>query len=377
MKEVIETLSQRFERLKNPFSPEWLSEFSLLMEFIQNNTHTDTAIKSIEKEKQEAHVSLAKNLQSLFLDGKKCLQNVLQQIKNSDAESTFKPQIQALIETKVDKKKIADPFFKFETAYCDYIASFSGLLEGILKSNANAFVKGHATVDGNLQINLSFSPFLKSCSQDIEVLSGLRTKAIWGKWDLILQWEKWTKNGISPGNHPFKKNLFYHFESLKISEAVQCCGSFFQERLFNKKRAGISSEVCIKALELYLDKDDQYWIIAHFAGEDQNKKPFFIKKLQRSAQSYALLNLLLNTEAYSPLDFPRLTHTLGELEIKKELKKVFFSHSKFAGSLVQLGGIKYPIDASAIIEQLTSLEAEKKHLPGFKSAEYLIFKCNV
>lgn len=212
MKEVIEPLMQRLERLKDPFSNEWLSEFSLLMGFITTNTHTNLIIKSIGKEKQEAHVSLARNLQFLFRDGQACLQSILKQVKSLDARSAFKPQIQALIEAKVDRKKIADPIFKFEAAYFDYIASFSGLLEGILKSNANDFVKGHATVDGNLRINLSFSPFLKSCSQDIEILSGLRAKAIWGKWDLLLQWEKWTKNGISSGNIRLKKTCLTYLK---------------------------------------------------------------------------------------------------------------------------------------------------------------------
>jgi hypothetical protein len=243
MKEVKEILVQSLERLKGPFSNEWLSEFSLVMEFITANTHTNLVISLIEKEKQEAYASLTHNLKALFKDGKVCLQRILKQIKNLDTRATFKPQIQALLQAKIDLKKIADPFFKFETAYFDYIAGFSRLLEGISQNDANALVKNYATVDCNLNIDLSFSPFLKSCKHDVKILSGLRTKAIWSKWDLLLQWSEWTKNGISPGNQAFQENLSRMFTNLKISEAMQSCGSFLFGRLVNTQTVSIDSGI--------------------------------------------------------------------------------------------------------------------------------------
>lgn len=154
---------------------------------------------------------------------------------------------------------------------------------------------------------------------------------------------------------------------------MQCCGSFLQERLINMKVASASFEVCLKALELYLDRDEKYWIIAHLDGENQDKKPFFIKKLQRSTQSYDLLKLLLDIEPHSSIDFPRLSHTLGELEIKKEIKKVFFPHSNFAGSHIQLG-VEYPIKASVIMEQLSALQLERKHHHRFSWSDYFASK---
>jgi hypothetical protein len=81
-----------------------------------------------------------------------------------------------------------------------------------------------------------------------------------------------------------------------------------------------------------------------------DKEPFFIKKLQRSTRSYKLLKLLLDAEPYSIIDFPTLSHTLGELELKKELKKVFFPTDKFAGSMVQLGDINVEIDPAKVLE---------------------------
>ena len=370
MKEVNKILFQSLKRLKRPFSDEWLSEFSLLMEFVTTNTHTNLIINSIEKEKQEAYTPLTRNLKALFIDGQACLQRIQKQIKNPNTRTIFKPQIQTLLQAKVDHKKIADPFFKLETTYLDYIAGFSRLLEGILQSDANALVENYATIGCNQNIDPSFSPFLRSCKHDIEILSVLRTKAIWSKWDLLLQWTKWTKNGVSPGNQAFKENLSRMFTNLKISEAMQCCGSFLLGRLVNMKTADINSEVSLKALELFVDSDEKYWIIVHFGGEGNDKKPFFIKKLQRSTQSHDLLKLLMDTEPYSPIDFPKLTHTLGELQIKKEIKKVFFLHSKFVGPKVQLGEIEYPINTSAIMDQLSSIQAEKKHLSSFSWGDY-------
>jgi hypothetical protein len=370
MKEVNETISQRLKRQEKPFSNEWISEFSSLMEFVTANSHTHQVIASIAKEKKDAYASLIHNLQALLKDGKACLQSILKQIKNSDTRIIFKPQIQVLLETTVDPRRIADPMFKFETTYLNYIAGLSRLLEDISKSDASPLVKNYATIGPNLDINLSFSPFLRLCNHDVETLSGLRTKAIWSKWDLLLQWSEWTKNGISPGNHAFKENLSRMFKDLKISEAMQCCGSLFLEHLINMKPVNDNPGLSLKALELYMDKKEQYWIVAHFAGESNDKKPFFIKKLQRSTRSYDLLKLLLEIHPYSSVDFPTLSHTLGELEIKKELKKVFFPHSQFIGRKVALAESEEPIDTSIILAQLSSIVTGKKHIPHFNSWDY-------
>lgn len=123
------------------------------------------------------------------------------------------------------------------------------------------------------------------------------------------------------------------YSGLKISKAVQNSGLFFLERLASTQTVVIVSEIFLKALELFLDQDDQYWIIAHLSGENSEKKEFFIKRLQREARAYSLLNVLLKTESYSSIEFPTLPHTLGELEIKNDLKKVFFPRDCFAGSL--------------------------------------------
>lgn len=377
MKEVKKILRESLKRLKRPFSDEWLSEFSLLMEFMTANTHTNQIISSIEKEKQEAYASLSANLKALFKDGKVCLQRIQKQIKNPDTRALFKPQIQTLLHAKVDRKKIADPFFKLETTCLDYIADFSHLLEDILQSDASKLVKNYASLGCNKNIDPTFSPFLKSCKHDIDILSGLRTKAIWSKWELLLQWSEWTKNGISPSNQAFKGNLSRMFRSLKISEAMQSCGSFLLGRLVNTQTVSIDSGICLKSIQLFLDQDDRYWIIIYFAGENGGKREFFIKKFQREAQSYKLLKLLLKAEPYSPIKFHKLTHILNELEIKNELKKVFFPHKKFAGAHVQLGVDGVPIEAAAIVTHLSSLQKDRKRHPPFDSRYYCKFMSTV
>jgi hypothetical protein len=83
-----------------------------------------------------------------------------------------------------------------------------------------------------------------------------------------------------------------------------------------------------------------------------------------------LLKLLLEAEPYSLIEFPKLPHTLGELEIKNELKKVFFPHDKFAGSHVQLGVDDVLIDATAIVKHLSSIQGNRKRRPSFNWGYY-------
>jgi hypothetical protein len=129
----------------------------------------------------------------------------------------------------------------------------------------------------HLNIDLTFSPYLQKCKQDIEILSGQRTTSVWGKWDVLLKWAEWTKNGISPINDAFERNLSHLFTGLKIAETVQRCGLFFLQRLAGMKTVISDSEVCLKAMELYLDKQDQYWIIAHIAGKVMIGSPSSLK----------------------------------------------------------------------------------------------------
>ena len=76
MKDVSDILAKRLLRLESPFSRDWLSDFSNLMEFIQTNLLTIQVVESIRENKEEAHASLIHHLKALLEDGKKCLQEI-------------------------------------------------------------------------------------------------------------------------------------------------------------------------------------------------------------------------------------------------------------------------------------------------------------
>jgi hypothetical protein len=198
MKDVSDILAKRLLRLESPFSRDWLSDFSNLMEFIQINPLTTQVLESIREKKEEAHASLIHHLKAITQD---------------DANV-------------------------FVSEYC--LLSCIKLQEVV-----------------HLNIDLIFSPHLQKCKQDIEILAGQRKNSMWGKWDLLLKWADWTKNGISPGNQAFERNLSNLFKGLNISMSVQNCGLFFIERLASMKTVITDCEICLKALELYLDAKEQ------------------------------------------------------------------------------------------------------------------------
>jgi len=270
MKDVSDILAKRLLRLESSFSRDWLSDFSNLMEFIQTNPLTTQVVESIQEKKEEAHASLIHHLKALLEDGKKCLGQI--EARTGKSLNELRPQIQALLAIKIDRKKIIDPFFELESTYFDYYKDFVSLLKAIAQDDANIFISEYCILACiklqevvHLNIDLTFSPYLQKCKRDIEILTGQRKNSMWGKWDLLLKWTDWTKNGISPGNQAFERNLSNLFKGLNISKSVQNCGLFFIERLASMKTVITDREICLKALELYLDAKEQYWIITHIA----------------------------------------------------------------------------------------------------------------
>lgn len=314
------------------------------------------------------------DLKGLLHEGAICLREIQKTVQRKNDVGVL---IDSLSKMKIDPKKMGDPFFELESVYNEHYVAFVSLLRTLAQDEANTFISKYCILSCmklqdtvHLNIDLTFSPYLRECKQDIEILGGLRTASQWGNWDVLLKWAAWSKSGISPRNDAFERNLSNLFRGLKISETVQNSGLFFLERLASTQTVVIASEICLKALELFLDQDDQYWIIAHFSGENSEKKEFFIKRLQREARSYALLKMLLEAESYSLIEFPTLAHTLGELELKNDLKKVFFPRDKFAGSHVQLSEIDAAIDVTAIVNHLSSLQKERKRRPSFNWGYY-------
>lgn len=374
MKDVNDLLDNRLERLEAPFSREWIVDFSSLMGFIQTNAFTQQVLDEIKKEKTQAHDLLIKNLKSLFDDGKKCLKDIEARL---EIKNEIHDQVRNLLKFKVNARDVENPFFELESLYYDYCKGFDSLFRSLAKDHADAFISDYCTLThkklqgtDHFIIHLSFSPYLQKCKQNIEILSGERATSTWGKWDVLVKWAEWTKNGISPSNHAFERNLQNLFSGMKIASAVQTCGLFFLERLADKPTVTADTEACLKAVELYVDEKNQYWIILHFSGENRDRREFFITKLQQEARSYELLMLLLKSDPYSKIEFSNLAHTLGELEIKKELKKLFFPNDKFAGMFVRLSEMDREIDVDAIIKHLQSTVAKKKNIPSFNSWEY-------
>lgn len=374
MKNVSEVLAKRLKRLETPFSRDWIADFSSLMEFIQTNPSTAQILESIKEQKEDAQASLSQNLEQLLKEGATCLKAIQKTIGRKHVVSH---SIDELLKTRIDLEKIESPFFELESVYHKYYAGFVSLLRILAQEDTNVFISKYCVLSCiklqdtvHLNIDLTFSPYLQKCKQDIEILSGTQATSIWGKWDTLLKWTEWTKNGISPSNHAFQSNLQNLFIGMRIDQAIQSCGLFFLEHLANKTTVTTDKEACLKAVELYVDEKDQYWIILHFSGENRDRKEFFIKKLQQEARPYELLMLLLKSEPYSNIEFSNRSHTLVELEIKRELKKLFFPKDKFAGMFVRLGEMDREIDVGAIMKHLQSIISQRKNLPSFNNLEY-------
>lgn len=372
MKDVNEILSRRLQLLEKPFSREWISDFHAFMNLLLTHLATSPIVQALQQEKIEDHKALIQSLKQLVLDGKESLKQLLLQCQdNSELFASINPKITALLKTAIDPKRAQDPFFEFESIFHDYCKDFSAVLKEVASIDANHFVSQYAILSCikiydtvHLNTHLVFSKAIQECKNHIEILSGRRATKIWGRWDLLLRWVEWTKDGVSPTNEPCARNLSYMFHGQKVSETVQSLGLYLREHVSNI-RPESSIEQPVKGLELFLDENHLYWIILHSGGEYDDKKPYFIKKLRQSSRSYNLLQQLLKLDPYSGVKSTYSPHSLGEIELKNEIGKVFFPHDKFAGPFVSLGAIDCSINTREIIDHLNLIESRKKNRPSF------------
>lgn len=137
MKDVSEILAKRLQRLEQPFSREWIADFSNLMEFIQTNTLSTQIVEAIKKEKEEAHQPLTLRLKALLKEGKKCLQEIEAKVGANGVVAT---QIQSLLALKIDLKEITSPFFELESVYNQYCQGFASILRILAQDNTNFFI---------------------------------------------------------------------------------------------------------------------------------------------------------------------------------------------------------------------------------------------
>lgn len=339
MKDVGSIIKQRLKRLDSHFSLFWQSDFEALILFLKSNPKNSQIVKGIEEEKIKEHLPLMSSFERLLEDGRRCLRQILNEIK-CFPNLSIKQDIEDLSRMKLSKEKLLDPFFELESFYSDYYRQWVGVLRKIVESGEEySFLAQYAIISSfkvydtvHIQIDLSFSKNLRTCETEVSNLSGKRSIAMWEKWDLILKWGEWTKNGIAPDNEYCKKNLGHLFDGLKIGSAVQSVGLYFIEKLISDQP---SSAVLfsIQAIELFLDAQDRYWIITHTYEKGHDRNPYFIKKLQNGSKPHRLLKLLLETEPGSSIDFEKLPHALGELEIKNGLERAFFPFGSFMGLL--------------------------------------------
>jgi hypothetical protein len=228
MKDVSEILAKRLKQLDDPFSRDWLTNFSSFIEFIQTNPITVKILEAIKKDKEVAHEPLIDHLKILFEDGSRCLKEIETKIGSKNEVGS---QIRALSKLKVNPTHIQDPFFDLGSLYHKYCSDFASLLGSLVRDGSNAFISKYCTLNheqrhktARISVDLTFSPYLQKCKQDIEKLSGQRTTSIWGRWDTLLKWAEWTKNGIPPTNEPFEQNLSALSKTCKYQRQSKALG---------------------------------------------------------------------------------------------------------------------------------------------------------
>jgi len=373
MKDVSEIIAQRLQKLEGGFSLEWLSDFGALVQFFKSNLKNSHIVKSIQEGKKQDHLSLISSLERLLEDGRQCLRRILKETTNL----AIKQQIEDLCREKLDLGKLSDPFFELESFYSEYYRKWVKIVREIIASvKPYDFLAKYALLSSikiqdtvHLQVDLSFSKHLRICETEAGNLAGKRSTAIWGKWDLILRWEVWTKNGIAPGNEDYRRNLGHLFNGLKMGGAVHSVGLYFIEKLISEQIIAIASP-SIHALELFLDAQDRYWILTHSHEKGRDTTPFFIKKLQNNSNPHRLLKLLLETEPGSSVEFEGMSHALGELEIKNGLEKAFFPFGRFMGCYVGHKDFEPRIDLETVLKRLESIQSDKRKIPAFDNSYY-------
>lgn len=333
-------------------------------------------MKIIEDEKISDHLPLVRSLEHLLKDGLHFQQKILDEVSNFPNLSITQ-DVEDLTRVRLSREKLLDPFFELEFFYSDYYRHWVSILRKIIESGVEySFLAQYAIISSfkvyetvHIEIKLTFSKHLQTCETEVSNLSGRRAVAMWGKWDWILKWEEWTKNGISPDNVYYKKNLEHLFDGLKIGNTIQNVGLFLTEKLISGQSPP-AKLFSIHALELFLDALDRYWIIVHNIENGHEINPYFIKKLQNGSKPQRLLKLLLETQPGSKVVFEKLPHTLGELEIKNGLEKAFFPFGSFLGCYIEQKNFGPHIGPEVIFERLEAIRSGKKKIPAFDNGYY-------
>jgi hypothetical protein len=374
MKKLIE---QYLLKLKEPFDSEWIFNFHSLIDIFYKHPQISKLIKELIKEKQKQYAPVVKNLKKLVLATNisiENIQNILKEDKSVDEKikKEIKEDIFNIISSQqylVDEKNSS---FLLKNRFGEYnilqyvLAKKLIMLEKVeLLSKFLTNTSPHCQ-NKTLEIKFGFADILDTCQQEVDSFINKSKISLWGKWDLVLEWLDWTKDGIA--NDVSGTNLTNVFNKYKFGDVIQSIGLYFLEQLSFSDN--LAKDLSVKAFELYLDKDNRYWIIVHLNGENESK-PYFVKKIT-SISLLDFLKKLLNATDNTEFERTHKTsHLLNELLIKNELLKVFYPASKkFAGSYVELSSLSIPIDAQIIIDELTKLQSERKTQIYFNYGQY-------
>jgi hypothetical protein len=174
MKDVSELLAKHLQRLEAPFSRNWIADFSSFMEFIKGNPSTIQALEWVNQQKKDASAPLLQNLEELLKAGAICLKGIQKAIGR---KHKVNHSIDELLKIKIDFKKFGNPFFELESVYHKYYAEFVSLLRVLAQDDTNTFITKYCVISCiklqdtvHLNIDLTFSPYLQKCKQDIEIL---------------------------------------------------------------------------------------------------------------------------------------------------------------------------------------------------------------
>lgn len=392
MKDVKEALSQKLQSFNKDVSPARNLSFNDLFKFLNENKVIHPIVEAIAEEKREAHQAALKTFRQYISEAKKQFSFIRKELQN------FIPLLTSIDEAMLNlsrmilrEQKIYDLHYALEKEFIVFREEHEKILRHLIEQEIGPFVAQLATFSCSrstrqLQIKITIPSFL-SCLREMELLSVRRISSLWGIWDTLMWWYDEVKEEICPSNEPLLQNLNALFHHLKIPDKVRIVSETFLDRIahatnkpdlkkdplinyeefLSVEQQFIEEKVAIHALELFLDKKDRYWILVHLKSGD--RVDLFIKKVKEGLPKLLLKRLLAKESSSIEHKEELSVHTLGELGIKGELKKVFFQKERFQSHFVELDSFKKTIDQSAIIRQLSSLK--KKNPPKFPLGDYV------
>lgn len=140
--------------------------------------------------------------------------------------------------------------------------------------------------------------------------------SIWGKPDHIYQWMEWTKGGIHTNNYELQNR---HFNYSNIPSAINGVGTYLIDALVNQDDPEVhmvstQSASSIRTLTLFpyrkaeFEGFDVSIVSTDFTGKERR---FYVKKTDSPSEGFKLLQMLIEMESGSRVDFDQLSHTRG------------------------------------------------------------------